>query len=77
MLGILIGEKDCWSRGYGTEAVRLMCGYAFNTLGLRRVQLHVHDDNPRGVRCYEKAGLRREGVLPGGSLLGRRLARRV
>ncbi|MBZ0307061.1 MAG: GNAT family N-acetyltransferase, partial [Anaerolineae bacterium] len=29
-IGLLIGEKDCWGKGYGTEAIRLLTHYAFN-----------------------------------------------
>ncbi len=61
--GILIGDKGAWGKGYGTEATRLMLGYAFGTLNLNRVWLHVYEYNERGIRSYEKVGFRREGVL--------------
>jgi RimJ/RimL family protein N-acetyltransferase len=61
--GILIGEKAEWSRGYGTEATRLIVRYAFNVLNLNRVWLHVLADNQRGQRAYEKVGFKVEGVL--------------
>ena len=56
--GIMIGEKDCWDQGYGTEATRLVLDYAFNVLGLHNVMLSVYDYNRRGVRAYEKAGFK-------------------
>ena len=62
-LGIVIGEKDFWSRGYGTEAIRLAVVHGFSELGLRRVELITDADNVRGIRCYEKCGFRREGLL--------------
>lgn len=61
--GIFIGAKEEWGKGYGTEATRLVVGYAFDTLNLNRVWLHVFEYNRRGIRAYEKAGFRREGVL--------------
>lgn len=61
-LGIVIGEKGYWGRGYGTEAVRAMLRYAFGELGMNRVELETYSFNPRAQRCYEKAGFRREGV---------------
>jgi len=61
--GILIGEKAEWSRGYGTEATRLIVRYAFDVLNLNRVWLHVLEDNQRGQRAYEKVGFKVEGVL--------------
>jgi len=64
-LGIAIGEKDFWGRGYGTEAIRRVLRYAFTELGLRRVVLEADEDNVRGIRCYEKCGFVREGLLRG------------
>ncbi len=61
--GIGIGVKESWGRGYGTSATRLIVGHAFGTLNLNRVWLEVYEDNLRGIRTYEKAGFRREGVL--------------
>jgi len=61
ILGILIGEKDCWSQGYGTDAIRTALGFAFDRLNLRKVSLSVLDFNKRGIRCYEKCGFVREG----------------
>ncbi len=62
-LGICIGEKDCWGQGHGSDAVRQVLRYAFEDLGLRRVDLQVDEDNARGIRCYEKCGFTREGLL--------------
>ena len=64
-LGIAIGEKDFWGRGYGTEAIRQVLRYAFTELGLRRITLGTDEDNARGIRCYEKCGFVREGLLRG------------
>jgi len=62
-LAISIGEKDCWSRGYGTDAIRTVLRHGFEELGLRRVDLHTDADNARGIRCYEKCGFVREGMM--------------
>ena len=56
-LGIAI-TADMQDRGYGTEAIRAVTGYAFATLGLKRVFLKVYPDNARAVRVYEKCGFR-------------------
>ena len=61
-LGIMIGEKDCWNQGYGTEATRLILEFAFGELGLHRVWLDVDSDNRRARRAYEKAGFKQEGI---------------
>ena len=62
-LAIMIGDKKAWSRGYGTEAMRLLLRHAFEDIGLRRVELITDVDNERGIRSYEKCGFVREGLL--------------
>ena len=63
VFGIIIGEHEYWSKGYGTDATRTLLDFAFGELGLHRVELEVNDFNPRAVRAYEKAGFKRDGVL--------------
>jgi RimJ/RimL family protein N-acetyltransferase len=58
---ITIGEKDCWGRGYGTEATELMLDHAFAHLGLHRVALSVFAFNERALRSYRKVGFVVEG----------------
>lgn len=60
-VGIGLGERDYWGKGYGTEAMKLILRFAFVELGLHRVSLDVFEYNPRGVKSYEKAGFRHEG----------------
>ncbi len=62
-IGIAIGDKSCWDKGFGCEAMKLMVKRGFNDLGLNRIELRVFDTNPRGIRCYEKAGFVHEGRL--------------
>ncbi|MEE4194536.1 MAG: GNAT family protein [Anaerolineae bacterium] len=61
-LGIMIGDKDYWNKGFGTEAIKVLVNHAFQNLNLHRIYLRVYDTNPRGVRCYEKAGFVHEGT---------------
>jgi len=61
-LGISIGEKAYWDRGYGSDAIRTLLGLAFHEMNLHRVFLRVDADNGRGIHCYEKVGFRREGT---------------
>jgi RimJ/RimL family protein N-acetyltransferase len=58
---ITIGEKDCWGRGFGTEATRLMVDHAFGALGLHRVGLAVFAFNERAIRSYRRVGFVEEG----------------
>lgn len=62
MFAVLIGEKDYWSKGLGTEATELTVSYAFDILNMNKVWLIVYDFNPGGVKAYEKAGFIKEGV---------------
>lgn len=62
-LGMGIGDRDAWGKGYGTEALRLALQYAFGELNLHRLTLTVIAYNERAIALYEKAGFRREGVF--------------
>jgi RimJ/RimL family protein N-acetyltransferase len=62
-LRIRIGERHLWDRGYGTDAVITLLDHAFSNMTLSRVYLRVFSANGRAVRCYEKAGFRKEGRL--------------
>ncbi len=61
--GIVIGVKEYWDQGYGTEALKLILRHGFQTLNLNRVSLMVYENNPRAIRAYEKAGFVQEGRL--------------
>jgi RimJ/RimL family protein N-acetyltransferase len=60
-VGIGLGEREFWGKGYGTDAMKIILRYAFTELNLHRVSLDVFEYNPRGVRSYEKAGFVHEG----------------
>jgi UDP-4-amino-4,6-dideoxy-N-acetyl-beta-L-altrosamine N-acetyltransferase len=62
-MGIVIGEKEFWGRGYGSDAVQTLLGLAFEELNLHRVSLKVYEDNARAIRAYEKSGFQHEGCL--------------
>lgn len=61
-LGYWIGVPY-WGHGYATEACRAVVGFAFTTLGLRRVHACHYARNPASGRILEKIGMRQEGVL--------------
>ena len=58
--GLLIGEKSAWGRGLATDAVRVRTRFAFDQLGLHRIEGHTI--NPAMARVYEKCGYVKEGV---------------
>ena len=55
-------EKSVWSKGYGSEAMRVRAQFAFEVLGLHRLEADAMADNIGSVRALERAGYRREGV---------------
>lgn len=62
-LGILVGEKGYWDRGFGSDAIKTLLRYCFEKLKLHKVSLIVDPKNKRAIRCYEKCGFRKEGYL--------------
>lgn len=60
-LGIFIGEKEERSKGYGSEAIKLLLDYGFNYLNLHEINLDVYSFNKRAIRCYEKVGFKEYG----------------
>ena len=61
-MGIVVGDKAEWSKGYGAHTVRMVLHYAFEELELNRVELTTDEENHRAIRCYEKCGFVREGT---------------
>ncbi len=55
-LGIVIGDRDYWGKGYGEDAVTTLIAYIFNSDGIDRVYLNTLEWNARAQRCFEKCG---------------------
>lgn len=62
-LGIMIGEKKYWGKGYGQEACRLLLKYAFKVLDLNKVILGVYGNHKPAIRAYERIGFKTEGRI--------------
>ena len=60
-LGIMIGDRGYWGRGYGREVIKLLLNYAFHYLGARRIALTTHAKNERAIRCFRACGFVEEG----------------
>lgn len=58
-----IADKKNWSVGFGSEATQLLIKYAFDTLNLNRIQLHVAIENEAAVKVYKRTGFKIEGTL--------------
>ncbi len=65
VLGIAIYEERNWGKGYGTETIELILDFGWKHLNLRRVELGVHDQNPRAKHVYEKIGFKHYGTAHG------------
>jgi len=61
-LGVMIGDKRCWNRGYGREAVALVVEYGFQRLNLHKITLGVYADNTAAIKIYERLGFVIEGT---------------
>ena len=57
-IGITIGERSCWSHGYGADAVRTLVQHILRVTGFRRVYLKTLDWNVRAQKAFESAGFR-------------------
>jgi len=56
-----VRRRDCWGRGYATEAIRLMCRYGFDTMRLHSVFLWVVTENAAARHVYDKVGFTEDG----------------
>jgi RimJ/RimL family protein N-acetyltransferase len=63
-IGLLIGARDQWGRGYASEAIGLVRGFAFSALDLHRLEAGCYAENIGSIRAFEKAGFQIEAVLP-------------
>ena len=60
-VGLMIGDKNIWGKGYGTEAIKLITDYGLNTLGLHKVTAGAYASNPGSIRAFLKVGFIEEG----------------
>jgi RimJ/RimL family protein N-acetyltransferase len=70
-LGIWIA-KPHWNRGYGSDAMRVLCRFGFRHLNLQRITLHVYETNRGARRVYERVGFKHEGTLRRAQFIGGR-----
>lgn len=55
-LGIMIGDRDYWSKGYGTDAVTTLVNHIFCQTNLKRIYLKTLESNTRAQKCFQKCG---------------------
>ena len=61
-IGLLVGDKSCWGRDLGSEAIRLATDYAFDTLELHSLSAGLYDNNIGSFKAFTKAGWRQQGL---------------
>lgn len=62
-IGLAIGEKDQWRKGYGTEIVSLLLKESFEQLSLHRAGWWTYAENKGSIALAKKMGFREEGRL--------------
>ncbi|GGM18289.1 N-acetyltransferase [Paraliobacillus quinghaiensis] len=62
-LGIAIGDKNYWGKGFGLAAMREMLIWGFNELELNKIWLRVEVDNKKAIKSYKRSGYVEEGIL--------------
>lgn len=62
-VGITIGERPEWGKGYASEALKAMVGHCFRKLGMNRVGAEIYSFNRRSIGLFKRAGFRREGII--------------
>lgn len=71
---IVIGPREAWGGGRGTDALRVLARVAFGPLNLEKLWADVLATNPRAAAAFARAGFVREGVLRGDRVIeGRRV----
>ena len=57
-IGLIIGNKNYWGKGIGTEAIKLVSQYAFENLNLRKVIAGIYENNVGSIKAFKKCGFK-------------------
>ena len=60
-IGVMLGEKDYWGRGYASEAISLVAEHAFKNLNLHKLTAGCYEPNQGSLKAFQKAGFEIEG----------------
>ena len=61
-IGLLIGEKDCWGKGYASESILTATNWAFESLDLFKITAGIYRNNIGSLKAFQKAGFHVESV---------------
>ncbi|WP_434641789.1 GNAT family protein [Thermoanaerobacterium thermosaccharolyticum] len=62
-VGLFIGNKEYWGRGYGQEALNLALDFGFSILNMHNIYLRVYSYNKPAISCYKKVGFKEAGRI--------------
>ena len=62
-IGIFIGDKDYWGKGYGSDAIQILVKFIFEEMNINKIGLSVYSYNERAKKAYKKCGFVEDGVL--------------
>ena len=62
-ISVTIYAKNCWGRGYGFDALKTITEYGLYEINLHTIYANIIEDNERAIKCFEKAGYEKEGIL--------------
>ena len=62
-IGIMIGDKNYWGKGYGSDALKVLIKFIFEEVNMDKIKLNVFSFNKRAISCYKKVGFKEEGLL--------------
>jgi len=74
-IGLMIGDAEYWNKGLGSEIIEVLCSFAFDSLGVRKVVAGILEPNKASLRAFMKAGfsmeaqLKEEAVLEDGEIV--------
>ena len=60
-VGIIVGDRACWGKGYAAESLRLVAGYARESLQLHKLTAGIYANNLGSIQAFLKAGFAKEG----------------
>ncbi len=61
-LRMIIGDKNSWGQGYGSDALRCVLHWLFNELNVYRVEIEIFAFNERALKFFKKIGFKQEGI---------------
>lgn len=62
-IGIIVGNKNYWNKGYGAEAVKLVIDYAFSTMKIHKLVSSIASINISSIKIFKKVGFKLEGRI--------------